>query len=958
MPDLTKEEIDCLFTQLQEISMPDTINEEKESKALMMCEEYFNNKKSDIKTMIPLTLYFIIIKLNEDEQIKFIKENIKYIKEHDEEIFLYNMLYPKSLSHFLTFKVIKELKNIDNDIFKKIMNNSVESLFNLFEQCDYLNFFDLFYEEINLMNNSLFINSIAFHNKYLFNNIDSLTENMKLQKEYNIEFINFIIERYKNKISLFSSYQILSFIKQIEDINIYKKFIIDNYEKLNKAFYEIEESSLSYHLSETNLVKQEILISNFFDSIIKKRDIRNIINRIEPKIVITLYNKNKEIFNPLTLNDWIKYCSNFRILNDDFIMILDSFEISDIESLFDTKFYLNVFYKKDIEVLKYIETKYRKNIKTDGVIEKIDDKTSIFSSVYFKNLSEFKEMFKNKTISKKDENYKQHLSNFIMFLKNKNIINSIENNNFKEIDKLFYRIIMTSSITDLFKVSNIEEIALLNRLGKVDFKAEEFKVEQLEKYNVKLHKMLYKKIDENDLLISQYKTLILKLIFMIGYNNTKNLLEMEDDLTVLEHLIGNVDVKNVVLDEYGNPILITKLMNLLFSDKNHSKIKEMLSNKDSNLYKYFPRIFNEWEMIKINNMDKNLNTIINFLKSDEISLPPKYYRLEGLFKFIGCRNNIVNETLFLHDQMLNRINSTIPRIKGCKDKYSYEILKLDDMEGISVGNKTDCCFTVLGNAYCCLKHALTSLNGRILVIKKDNEIIAHSWIWRNGDLLCLDNIEISKKISCVDFFGVYIKVADEIITESLTKEGMDNCIKNITIGFTNFDKQIKGIDKYPCFISKKCDLDIKNFKDRLGKNRIFVDALPQPIEQVEYTDSNNVQYLIKGNGIFNLGESKFFYQDERNETMYYISSNYYEEDYINEMNKKINGLRYIKLEQENNLSLFKVIDVRGYEEVYCNNDWYIINANGNYETFMFPISNIAKEEINLVNKKSKILKKK
>ena len=60
-----------------------------------------------------------------------------------------------------------------------------------------------------------------------------------------------------------------------------------------------------------------------------------------------------------------------------------------------------------------------------------------------------------------------------------------------------------------------------------------------------------------------------------------------------------------ILDDKGNPILNTKLMNLLFSDKNYLKIKEMLSNKDNDLYKYFPRIFSEWEMIVMNDKDNH-----------------------------------------------------------------------------------------------------------------------------------------------------------------------------------------------------------------------------------------------------------------------------------------------------------------------------------------------------------------
>ena len=71
-------------------------------------------------------------------------------------------------------------------------------------------------------------------------------------------------------------------------------------------------------------------------------------------------------------------------------------------------------------------------------------------------------------------------------------------------------------------------------------------------------------------------------------------------------------------------------------------------------------------------------------------------------------------------------------------------------------------------------------------------------------------------------------------------------------------------------------LEDKNFGNRLGNNRIFVDTLPQPLEEVGYSDSKNVQYLIKGNETFNLGQSNFLYQDDRKDTMYYSENNSYD----------------------------------------------------------------------------------
>ena len=47
--------------------------------------------------MSPLAIYYVISKLPSDKQITFIKNNIKYIKENNKEIFLYDMLSPKSI---------------------------------------------------------------------------------------------------------------------------------------------------------------------------------------------------------------------------------------------------------------------------------------------------------------------------------------------------------------------------------------------------------------------------------------------------------------------------------------------------------------------------------------------------------------------------------------------------------------------------------------------------------------------------------------------------------------------------------------------------------------------------------------------------------------------------------------------------------------------------------------------
>ena len=103
----------------------------------MECDEYIKNGNKNINDMSPLSIYYIISKLPSHKQIKFLKENIKYIKEHDESIFLYNMLSPSSLSYFLSYDTLKELGNIDKEIFKKVINGNFENLFYGFTHNDY-----------------------------------------------------------------------------------------------------------------------------------------------------------------------------------------------------------------------------------------------------------------------------------------------------------------------------------------------------------------------------------------------------------------------------------------------------------------------------------------------------------------------------------------------------------------------------------------------------------------------------------------------------------------------------------------------------------------------------------------------------------------------------------------------------------------------------------------------------
>lgn len=93
-----------------------------------------------------------------------------------------------------------------------------------------------------------------------------------------------------------------------------------------------------------------------------------------------------------------------------------------------------------------------------------------------------------------------------------------------------------------------------------------------------------------------------------------------------------------------------------------------------------------------------------------------------------------------------RTFNSIPRIEKKLEKYSYEMLRLDDPLALAIGTLTDCCQELGNVAESCMEHSMVDKNGRIFVIK-DNQgnIVAQSWVWRNKNVLCFDNIEIPDK---------------------------------------------------------------------------------------------------------------------------------------------------------------------------------------------------------------------
>lgn len=142
---------------------------------------------------------------------------------------------------------------------------------------------------------------------------------------------------------------------------------------------------------------------------------------------------------------------------------------------------------------------------------------------------------------------------------------------------------------------------------------------------------------------------------------------------------------------------------------------------------------------------------------DNIELGNEY--LASVVSMAGCTNNEFRKLQYIYNVGKCRVWSSIPRVTGNVNGFSYEILRLDNPLTLVIGTLTDCCQCIGNVAESCMVHSMTSDNGRIFVVRdSDGEIVAQSWVWRNRNVICFDNIEIPDKM-----FSKYENLGEQVL---------------------------------------------------------------------------------------------------------------------------------------------------------------------------------------------------
>lgn len=137
----------------------------------------------------------------------------------------------------------------------------------------------------------------------------------------------------------------------------------------------------------------------------------------------------------------------------------------------------------------------------------------------------------------------------------------------------------------------------------------------------------------------------------------------------------------------------------------------------------------------------------------------------------------------IYEEGKKRIYSTIPRIVGNVGNINYEITRLDDPLPLGIGDLTDCCQTLDDIAETCMIHSMTKQNGRLFVVRNDEgAILAQSWIWRDDNVICFDNIEVPYRVLDYEDKSILTKILKAYREASKKLVMIDHSIIKVTVG--------------------------------------------------------------------------------------------------------------------------------------------------------------------------------
>lgn len=644
--------------------------------------------------------------------------------------------------------------------------------------------------------------------------------------------------------------------------------------------------------------------------------------RFLKEVLLEYYNKKDYKTFDIILRNYVKcsipiekFLEEIEPPFDDIKFVFDAYE-------FNLQFETNIMHIKGYGVTNNL-VKYEKNIR-ESVLESEEPSSFLISNAFYANLKYLKKYPKKERI--KTKIYDHAFSLFYDYLK-KHFSFDISEHRYM-FERLFNRIIEGASIIELLTLDNIESVYHYFKTGElVNLDNKLVSLADIKSYNTKQYKEI------RDLIYSP----AMAILFYDEHNFT------EDAISILKFF--GYDLAKKLLTTKVPKIVVTEIAKHKFKiEESVHKFKEIISSELELLKKNandINKILCIFDYLYENNYPNlTLPKLIKRINSFDYVLLPNNYNIKDNLELLDkvSKGEPINEKLngvTLYNEYRLRIKSSIPDISGAYSKLLFETVDMHSPEilsnGIgsylhSNGETASSCLTPAGKASSCLNHGALSPHGRFFKVTINGRIVAYSWVWRAGNVLCFDNIEVTDEIKKYNIDEKTIldtyEYAGKMFVEK-TKQQEDNPIEVILIGKNKLDVIQKPFEKL-----KRTSKQIK----------------PNDSEKLYLKDSEEGEYILIGDeAIINTEEVEPKYKYARKKVEEFSS---FDEETLNE---KINSIyfdycicaheKYSKREHK-------------YIKGYIGEDWYIGFLSDGTIDFFYRNNNpdIASEARNYLNK--------
>lgn len=414
------------------------------------------------------------------------------------------------------------------------------------------------------------------------------------------------------------------------------------------------------------------------------------------------------------------------------------------------------------------------------------------------------------------------------------------------------------------------------------FNTKEDAEEELDKLNVKLDEDAMEEELQKVYVNEQYKA-VMQYIYKIGYDKVEHFnytVKLKTDIQQLKIKNKKVgqELENKVREFYyandARKTMTPNTLHRIFDGMDMRYKKGFYEFLRDNLDQIMNNIEKQRELSKIQRSWKKINEEylgqkISFEKCENYLYGRNYKNVQEdeeviakLSSNCGYSQEDFEEIQKIFREQKQRTVSSIPQIekKNNANGYTYKVLRLDDPVAIFIGELTDCCQALNDAGESCMRHSVTSQNGRVLVVQDENgKVVSQSWIWRNKNVLCFDNIEAikkdsnNKKIISSDILDMVKKAARDFVEED--KKSL-KAWKNSKIELLEQQKQNGEISKeqYDEEIAKINQIingqQLNRVTVGIGNTDVDLNGLKKdkenkyPEEKVEYISDSRKQLIL------------------------------------------------------------------------------------------------------------------